>query len=99
MTATFAKPLDYAARPALERLRTRPAGVVRCGACVTIRRGILMSDVRIVPDEEADPRHGRIAESSPLSQVLLGARLGDAVDCPTGGRTEQRRILAIAHPE
>ncbi len=99
MTATFAKPLDYAARPALERLRARPAGVVRCGACVTIRRGILMSDVRIVPDEEADPRHGRIAESSPLSQVLLGARLGEAVDFQSGGRTEEIRILAIAQAE
>lgn len=95
VNGTFAKPRDYAARPPLERFRNRGTVVCR-GACITVGRGILVSDLHIVGDDEADARGGRIAEASPLARALLGARLGETVEFQSGGRVEEIRILAIS---
>ena len=66
------------------------------GTRVTIRRGILMSDVRIVGEDEADPANGRIAWTAPLARALEGAERGDVVELEAGGRTEEIRVFAVA---
>ncbi len=38
-----------------------------------------MLRVRIVGEDEADPRHGAVSWTAPLAQALLGARVGDRV--------------------
>jgi transcription elongation GreA/GreB family factor len=65
------------------------------GTRVTIRRGILMSDVWIVGEDEADPTHGRIAWTAPLARALEGAERGDVVELEAGGRLEEVRVLAV----
>ena len=69
------------------------------GTRVTIRRGILMSDVVIVGEDEADPSKGRIAWTAPLARALEGAERGDVVELEAGGRIEEIRVLAIARGE
>lgn len=69
------------------------------GTRVTIRRGILMSDVRIVGEDEADPSHGRIAWTAPLARALEGAERGDVVELEAGGRVEEVRVLAVRSGE
>lgn len=69
------------------------------GTRVTIRRGIVMSDVRIVGEDEADPTHGRIAWTAPLARALDGAEKGDVVELEAGGRVEEVRVLAVSAGE
>lgn len=69
------------------------------GTRVTIRRGILMSDIRIVGEDEADPSTGRIAWTAPLARALQGAERGDVVELEAGGRIEEIRVLAVAPGE
>ena len=65
------------------------------GTRVTIRRGILMSDVRIVGEDEAAPSKGLIAWTAPLARALEGAEKGEVVELDAGGRVEEIRVLAI----
>jgi transcription elongation GreA/GreB family factor len=69
------------------------------GTRVTIRRGILMSDLLIVGEDEAEPSNGRIAWTAPLARALEGAERGDIVELEAGGRTEEIRVLAVARGE
>ena len=65
------------------------------GTRVTIRRGIMMSDVWIVGEDEADPAHGRIAWTAPLARALEGATRGEVVELEAGGRLEEIVVLAV----
>ena len=69
------------------------------GTRVTIRRGILMSDVWIVGEDEAEPGKGRIAWTAPLARALEGAERGEVVELEAGGRTEEVRVLAVSRGE
>ena len=69
------------------------------GTRVTIRRGIVMNDVLIVGEDEADPPHGRIAWTAPLARALDGAEKGDVVELEAGGRIEEVRVLAVSAGE
>jgi transcription elongation GreA/GreB family factor len=69
------------------------------GTRVTIRRGILMSDLLIVGEDEADPSKGRIAWTAPLARALEGAERGDVVELEAGGRTEEIRVFAVGSGE
>jgi transcription elongation GreA/GreB family factor len=69
------------------------------GTRVTIRRGILMSDLLIVGEDEAEPSKGRIAWTAPLARALEGAERGDVVELEAGGRTEEIRVLAVGRGE
>jgi transcription elongation GreA/GreB family factor len=70
---------------------------VAFGTRATIRRGILMSDIWIVGEDEADPANGRIAWTAPLARALHGAERGEVVELEAGGRTEELRVFAV-HP-
>ena len=50
------------------------------GTRVTIRRGILMSDLWIVGEDEADPAQGSISYVSPMARALTGKGIGDVVE-------------------
>jgi transcription elongation GreA/GreB family factor len=69
------------------------------GTRVTIRRGILMSDLLIVGEDEAEPSKGRIAWTAPLARALEGAERGDVVELEAGGRIEEIRVFAVAPGE
>lgn len=65
------------------------------GTRVTIRRGILMSDVWIVGEDEADTTGRRISWTAPLARALEGAAKGDVIELEDGGRAEEVRVLAV----
>ena len=69
------------------------------GTRVTIRRGILMSDLLIVGEDEAEPSKGRIAWTAPLARALEGAERGDVVELEAGGRIEEVRVFAVGPGE
>ncbi|MEA3018433.1 MAG: hypothetical protein QOI38_3155 [Sphingomonadales bacterium] len=69
------------------------------GTRVTIRRGVVMSDVRIVGEDEADPAHGRIAWTAPLARALEGAEKGEVVELEAGGRVEEIVVLGVSAGE
>ena len=89
MSRGFASEADLAPH------RSGAPGRVGLGSRVTIRRGILMSDIRIVPEADADPSHGRIAATTPLARALEGAEPGEVVELEAGGRIEEVRVLAV----
>ncbi|MFK8251618.1 GreA/GreB family elongation factor [Ancylobacter terrae] len=76
-----------------------PAG----GAAITVGMAVTLEDEagrrrewRIVGEDEADPRAGRIAWVSPVARALLGREIGEAVELPSGSA----EIVAIdPHPE
>jgi transcription elongation GreA/GreB family factor len=69
------------------------------GTRVTIRRGIVMSDLLIVGEDEADPGSGRIAWTAPLARALDGAERGDVVELEAGGRIEEIHVFAVGPGE
>lgn len=52
--------------------------------------------IRLVPEEQASPRQGKISPNSPFAQALLGAKKGETVEFtgPTG-QIEQVEILDV----
>lgn len=59
-------------------------GVVAFGARVTFsRNNSRPQTIRIVGQDEADPKEGLINFRSPLAQALIGAEVGDTVEMPT----------------
>jgi transcription elongation GreA/GreB family factor len=55
-------------------------GTVAFGSRVTITRDGKRQSLRVVGEDEANPREGLISVRSPLAQALLGARAGDTVE-------------------
>jgi transcription elongation GreA/GreB family factor len=86
------------AREVAEAPESGPARVC-VGTKVTIRRGVRISDVTIVDEDEADQHVGRIARGSPLGRALLGAARGDVIELETGGRTEDVLVMAVRRGE
>jgi transcription elongation factor GreA len=50
----------------------------------------------IVGSAEADPRHGRISNESPVGQSLLGRRVGEEVDVSAPGGSFRLTVKKIA---
>ena len=65
------------------------------GTKVTIRRGVLVSDVLIVGEDEAEPAKGRVAWTAPLARALEGAIRGEIVELEAGGRVEEIAVLSV----
>ncbi|HYJ30316.1 MAG TPA: GreA/GreB family elongation factor [Allosphingosinicella sp.] len=86
MSRAYGREMDGAREPSAD------TGV---GTRLTIRRGVVMSDVWIVGEEQADPAHGRIAWTSPLARALAGAERGEVIEMEAGGLTEEIRVLAV----
>jgi transcription elongation factor GreA len=59
----------------------RAPAVVSVGAVITVTDDQGRADIwQIVNDGEGDPSQGRIAESAPLAEAVLGHRIGERVD-------------------
>ncbi len=76
----------------------RPASI-GIGTTATIRRGVLMSKVTIVGEDEADPATGRIAWTAPLARALDGAEPGEVVELEAGGRIEEVLVIEVRRAE
>ena len=76
----------------------RPASI-GIGTVATIRRGVLMSKVTIVGEDEADPATGRIAWTAPLARALDGAEPADVVELEAGGRIEEVLVIEVRRAE
>jgi transcription elongation GreA/GreB family factor len=73
----------FAERAASAIVQPEPAdaAVVAFGSRVTILRdGSRRQTLRIVGEDEADPRGGSMAFVSPLARLLIGRRLGEATE-------------------
>lgn len=67
-----------------------PQGQVHLGSTVTVREeGSSPEKYQLVGAAEADPRHGRISNESPLGKALMGRKVGDEikVNAPAGTLT------------
>jgi transcription elongation GreA/GreB family factor len=59
----------------------KPEGAaVAFGSTVTFVRGDRTQRLRIVGEDEADPKRGTLSWRSPLAQALMGGEAGDAVE-------------------
>ena len=55
-----------------------------------------LQEFLIVGSAEADPRHGRISNESPVGSALLGKKVGDAVDVTAPGGSFRLTVKKIA---
>ncbi|WP_421870648.1 GreA/GreB family elongation factor [Pararhizobium sp.] len=68
---------------------------VKFGTQVSIRRGGMVRDIRIVGEDEADPATGAIAWTSPLARALEDAAPGDTIEFEVAGREEDITVLSV----
>ena len=66
---------------------------VAFGVLVSIRRGGVTSQFRIVGEDEADPAQARLSYVAPLAVALQGAGVGETVE--QGGGREPVQVVAI----
>ena len=77
---------------------TQPLGEVRFGATVRLRgQGEAERVFTIVGVDEADVAAGKIGFVAPLARALIGARPGQRVRLPLGGRVEEVEVLAVSY--
>jgi transcription elongation factor GreA len=70
--------------------------VVQVGTHVTVQEGDFEPELfYMVGAKEADPRHGKISNESPIGQALMGGRVGDEVTAVTPGGAVKMKILKI----
>lgn len=69
---------------------------VSLGAHVTVKDDSGAEEEYVIVDHaEADPRHGRISDSSPVGKGLVGHKVGDAVVVNTPAGARQLTITTI----
>ena len=70
--------------------------LVSLGSHVTIQEeGFDPEIYHVVGAKEADPRHGKISNESPIGRALLDHKVGDVVEAETPGGKLRLRILKI----
>ncbi|MBI4496374.1 MAG: transcription elongation factor GreA [Chloroflexi bacterium] len=76
---------------------TAPSQWVKLGSQVTLvdQEG-QPQQYTIVGSAEADPRHGRISNESPVGRALLGCRIGQQVEVLAPGGVISYTVVAIA---
>ncbi|GAA4431153.1 transcription elongation factor GreB [Pontibacter saemangeumensis] len=82
--------------------RTQPADEVRFGATVTLltRSGGRPGTKRtftIVGVDEASVAAGKVAFVAPIARAVIGARVGQTVKLPMGGKEETLEIAALTY--
>jgi len=75
---------------------TQPPGEVRFGATVRLS-GPPERVFTIVGVDEADVAAGKIAFVAPVARALIGARPGQRVRLPLGGKVEEVAVLAVQY--
>ncbi|MBP6179553.1 MAG: transcription elongation factor GreA [Anaerolineales bacterium] len=78
----------------IEKSNTR--GVVFIGSKVTIQEGDFEPETfHLVGPAEADPRHGRISNESPIGRALMDKKIGDIAEADTPSGKIKFKILSI----
>ncbi len=78
----------------IEKSNTR--GVVFIGSKVTIQEGDFEPETfHLVGPAEADPRHGRISNESPIGRALMEKKTGDIAEADTPSGKIKFKILSI----
>ena len=74
-------------------------GRVVFGATVDLEDGESGDKVtyRIVGDDEADIKHGKISVSSPIARALIGKSEGDTADVQAPGGVRSYEVLAVRY--
>jgi transcription elongation factor GreA len=70
--------------------------MVRVGSTVTVQeKGQDPEKFMLVGAKEAEPRHGKISNESPIGKALLGRRMGETASAETPGGVIQFKIIKI----
>ena len=75
--------------------RDPDTGAVGFGTEITIRRAGRTQTLRIVGEDEADPRQGYLAYTAPLARALEEAEAGETVEFEAGGRIDPIDIVSV----
>lgn len=77
----------------------QPAGQVRFGAAVVLRRADgAQKTVRIVGEDEADEGGEFLSWAAPFAQVLYGLQAGQAASWETEGGAESWTVVSVDYP-
>jgi transcription elongation factor GreA len=88
--------LEYLLRNAVIVDEDKVRDVVEVGATVTVQEEGFDPEVyMLVGATEADPRHGRISNESPIGRALLGKRVGDTAVAATPNGETRLKILKV----
>ena len=80
----------------IEDNKKKKADTVQVGSTVTIKEdGSDEETYTIVGAAEADPRHGKISNESPMGKAILNHRAGDVVQVETPDGSYEVRIVKI----
>lgn len=71
------------------------SGIVQIGSVVTLETKGKRVVFEILGSHESDPGHGRISNTSPLGQKLLGRSVGDVVSLDVKASSIEYKIIAI----
>ncbi|WP_332719253.1 GreA/GreB family elongation factor [Pelagibacterium mangrovi] len=83
-------------RASMELIEREPDDdTVGFGMEVTIERNARRQTIRIVGEDEADPKEGYISWTSPLARAIEDSGPGESVEFEAGGRIHEIEILAV----
>lgn len=78
-------------------IKEHDTAVVTIGATVTLDAGDGEEErYTIVGSAEADPRHGKISNESPVGHALLGRRIGDVIQVMTPAGVQKFTVRLIS---
>lgn len=83
----------------IDVLDIEPTGKVIFGTTVEIQdlKDSNLTSYKIVGEDEADAKLGKISINSPLARSLIGKSEGDLIDLETPGGKKEYEILSIHH--
>jgi transcription elongation factor GreA len=89
---------DKIARAEVIDISKLSGSVIKFGAKVTLadEENDEEQTFRIVGEDEADVRQGRLSVTSPLARALIGKRIGDPVEVSTPRGAKSYEIVAVA---
>ena len=89
---------DKIARAEVIDVSKLSGSVVKCGATVTLADEETDEEqtFRIVGEDEADIRNGRLSVTSPLARALIGKGQGDSVEVSTPRGNKSYEVVTVA---
>ncbi len=73
--------------------QNKNSNTVGFGSQVTLRRGNSVVSLRVVGEDESDPKAGLISWTAPLARAIDGAKVGETVDLEVG---EDKTVTILA---
>jgi transcription elongation factor GreA len=88
--------IEHVLRSAVIIEKTASKDIITVGSHVTIQEeGSQPETYHVVGAKEADPRHGKISNESPIGRASMDHRVGDVIEAETPGGKIRFRILKI----